>query len=181
VLACGFGLVANLEAAALAGCRIDGGRVHVDEAQRTTVADTFAAGELTGVAGAHVALLEGLIAGAAATEQPIDPRLALRRQRHLRLADALARAFELRADLRALADEGTVLCRCEDVAVSKLEAAGSWREARILTRCGMGPCQGRVCGAAAAFLKGWEIPAARPPLVPIPAGALGEALTEAGS
>jgi len=42
----------------------------------------------------------------------------------------------------------------------------SWREAKLHTRCGMGACQGRVCGAATEFLFGWEMTGMRPPLFP---------------
>jgi len=33
-------------------------------------------------------------------------------------------------------------------------------------RCGMGACQGRVCGPAAEFLYGWERAGVRPPVLP---------------
>jgi hypothetical protein len=41
-----------------------------------------------------------------------------------------------------------------------------WTDAKLHSRCGMGACQGRVCGAASQFLFGWEPPAPRPPLSP---------------
>ena len=59
-----------------------------------------------------------------------------------------------------------VLCRCEDVTAGRLRARQSWREAKLQTRIGMGPCQGRVCGAAAAFLYGWRTDSVRPPIFP---------------
>jgi hypothetical protein len=57
-----------------------------------------------------------------------------------------------------------LLCRCEDVSFHRIAACQSWREAKLHTRCGMGPCQGRVCGAALQFLLGWNIDSVRPPL-----------------
>jgi hypothetical protein len=65
-----------------------------------------------------------------------------------------------------LAAPETVVCRCEDVTYAALQDRASWREAKLHTRCGMGPCQGRVCGGAAEFLFGWENAAARPPIYP---------------
>ena len=43
-----------------------------------------------------------------------------------------------------------MLCRCEDVSVGAVAEHANWRDAKLHTRCGMGPCQGRICGAAAA-------------------------------
>jgi hypothetical protein len=50
----------------------------------------------------------------------------------------------------------------------------SWRSAKLHTRCGMGPCQGRVCGGAAAFLFGWTQDSVRSPLSPCPLGSLAQ-------
>ena len=41
-----------------------------------------------------------------------------------------------------------------------------WREAKLQTRCGMGSCQGRVCGAAAKEILGWDMESVRPPVLP---------------
>jgi len=48
----------------------------------------------------------------------------------------------------------------------------NWREAKLQTRCGMGPCQGRVCGSAAEFLLGWKHESVRPPVFPTRIGTL---------
>jgi hypothetical protein len=58
------------------------------------------------------------------------------------------------------------------VPLSRLEAAETMREAKLRTRAGMGPCQGRVCGAALAALRGFAPDSVRPPLVPVPLEAL---------
>lgn len=68
-LACGFGLVANIELAMLLGCRIEHDAVAVDHWQQTSLAHIFAAGECTGIGGSELALTEGAIAGYAATGQ----------------------------------------------------------------------------------------------------------------
>jgi hypothetical protein len=41
-----------------------------------------------------------------------------------------------------------------------------WRDAKLQTRCGMGACQGRVCGAAAKVIFGWGMESVRPPILP---------------
>jgi hypothetical protein len=42
----------------------------------------------------------------------------------------------------------------------------------------MGPCQGRVCGPALAFLFGWDSDTVRTPVLPAALGALGFAPAE---
>jgi NADPH-dependent 2,4-dienoyl-CoA reductase/sulfur reductase-like enzyme len=166
-LACGFGLVPNTEAAALLGCEIANGAVRVDQWQQTTVAGVYAAGEATGIGGVEAALVEGEIAGhAAAGNFDEARRLFGERRQARRFAAALERAFAPREELRNLPRPETVVCRCEDVTWRQLAAHDSWRAAKLQTRCGMGPCQGRVCGAALAFLRGWRAESLRPPLVP---------------
>ena len=53
------------------------------------------------------------------------------------------------------------------------------REAKLHTRCGMGPCQGRICGAAGEFLLGWTTPTPRPPLFPVEVATLAGAAERA--
>jgi hypothetical protein len=78
----------------------------------------------------------------------------------------LGEAFAPRDELRALATPETIVCRCEDVTRSALERCEKSREAKLHTRCGMGPCQGRICGPATEFLYGWNAASARPPVFP---------------
>ena len=172
-LACGFGLVPNLELAQLLGCQLDATGVRVNHRQETSVPDVFCAGEPTGIGGADRALVEGQIAGFAAAERDADiARLQAAHVRYQRFADALARPFALRAELKNLAAPDTLVCRCEDVPHRDLERCRSWTEAKLHTRCGMGSCQGRLCGAATRFLYGWELPSVRPPIQPVPLAAL---------
>ena len=86
-------------------------------------------------------------------------------------------AFALRPELRRLATADTVVCRCEDVRRGALEPFDDWRAAKLHTRCGMGACQGRTCGAAAQFLFGWDNDSVRPPVFPVSVGALVSAET----
>jgi hypothetical protein len=141
--------------------------VRVDPWQASSVAGVYAAGELTGIGGADAALVEGEIAG-----------LGGQRKRRRRPAvdgpprglapvwRRLGAAFALREEVARLAAAETVVCRCEDVRFDRMKSFAGWRDAKLQTRCGMGPCQGRVCGAAARVLFGWGMESVRPPVLP---------------
>jgi len=166
-LACGFGLLPNTELAVLLGCRLGETGVSVDEDQRTTVTDILAAGEITGIGGLDLSLVEGEIAGYAAAGKADQGRaLRVRREAERGFARALEQAFALRPELRHLPEDQTFVCRCEDVSLGRVRACTSWREAKLQTRCGMGPCQGRICGGAVEFLLGWKSESVRPPILP---------------
>ena len=167
-LACGFHLVPNTELASLFECHIDNGYVTTDEFQRTTIDDVYCAGEPTGIGGVESSLIEGRIAGFAAVGFEEDARrLFPQRERAKRFTAALDRTFALRSELKRLAEPDTIVCRCEDVTFGELAAFGNAREAKLQTRCGMGACQGRVCGPATEFLFGWERGTVRPPIFPV--------------
>ncbi|MGX5187115.1 (2Fe-2S)-binding protein, partial [Streptomyces avermitilis] len=75
--------------------------------------------------------------------------------------------------------DDTVVCRCEEVtggaireAVEEL-GAGDLRTVKLLTRAGMGWCQGRMCGPAVAGLAGCQLaPSSGPFARPVPLGVL---------
>jgi NADPH-dependent 2,4-dienoyl-CoA reductase/sulfur reductase-like enzyme len=166
-LACGFGLIPNLELATLLGCRLSKTGVAVDDFQETSVAGIYSAGEATGIGGLELSLVEGEIAGYAAGGNADRARAHFGgRESHRRFAAALEKTFELREDLRQLPQPGTLVCRCEDVTMERVRACAGWREAKLHTRCGMGPCQGRICGGAVEFLLGWQSESVRPPVLP---------------
>jgi len=167
LLACAFGLVPNVELPLAAGCELKEGFVLVDSWQATSVKGIYCAGEPTGVGGADCALVEGQIAGYAASHQPARAQaLFARRASWHQFRAALASAFALRPELKSLAAEDTLLCRCEDIPLGRMRQHDNWRDAKLQTRCGMGPCQGRVCGAAAKVLLGWGMESVRPPVLP---------------
>jgi NADPH-dependent 2,4-dienoyl-CoA reductase/sulfur reductase-like enzyme len=172
-LACGFGLVPNLELAALLGCRVGERGVEVDEYQQSSVDGVYCAGEITGIGGLELSLVEGEIAGLAATGRTETARRRFgARESGRRFAADLERAFALRDELKLLPQPDTLVCRCEDVALSRIKSCRGWREAKLHTRCGMGPCQGRVCGPAVEFLQGWKVESVRPPVFPATVGSL---------
>ncbi|MNV72894.1 Hydrogen cyanide synthase subunit HcnB [compost metagenome] len=83
-----------------------------------------------------------------------------------RFAEAVQQAFKLDARVKSLATVDTLVCRCEDVSYGAVAANSGWREAKLTTRCGMGACQGRVCGGALEHLFDWTVGAPRPPFNP---------------
>jgi D-hydroxyproline dehydrogenase subunit alpha len=168
-----YGLYPNAELASLFGCRLQANAIRADEWQRTSVDGVFAAGECTGIGGLDLSWVEGEIAGyAACGENARASRLFGKRSRARRFAEALDRTFTLREELRTLPRPATIVCRCEDVRYEKLQQATSFRAAKLHTRCGMGPCQARICGAATEFLFGWKTDSVRPPILPARAASL---------
>jgi NADPH-dependent 2,4-dienoyl-CoA reductase/sulfur reductase-like enzyme len=170
-LAVGFGLVPNVELGRLLGCATrrsaQGGlALQVDAQQATSVSHIFAAGECTGAGGAELAMAEGSVAGLATIGQQAAAAHLHARVRWQNFANRVDKHFALRPELRTLAQADTLLCRCEDVAYGNVAACKGWNDAKLHQRCGMGACQGRICGAAAQHLFGWDAPSPRPPLSP---------------
>jgi NADPH-dependent 2,4-dienoyl-CoA reductase/sulfur reductase-like enzyme len=166
-LACGFHLVPNIELPLLLGCQVQAGCVRVDDFQETTVSRVFCAGEPTGIGGVELSLVGGQIAGLAAAGRTTEAKqLFGEREKACRFAHLLERTFRLRGKLRGLPSPDTIVCRCEDISYSRLLPHTSWRAAKLHTRCGMGPCQGRVCGPATQFFLGWDPDSVRPPVFP---------------
>ena len=197
-LAIGYGFTAQTDLAGQVGARMrigsDGGlAVEVDERQRTSVPGVMAAGETTGIGGVDLARMEGLIAGVAAVEHcghqaALSESAIARGMRDVfnlrRFADALHATFPVRDGWRDDVDDQTLVCRCEEVSASKVRGAVSdlgardARSVKLLTRAGMGWCQGRVCAPAVEALCGFDSAASliggsyRPVAVPVPLGAI---------
>jgi NADPH-dependent 2,4-dienoyl-CoA reductase/sulfur reductase-like enzyme len=166
-LACGFHLVPNTELATLLGCRTRNGYVEVDDFQQTSVDGIFCAGEPTAIGGVDLAVVEGQIAGLAAAGKNGEAQaLFSRAEKFRRFARLLDETFCLRSELRSLPSAETLICRCEDVPYSRLREHTTWRSAKLHTRCGMGPCQGRICGPVTQFLFNWNADSVRPPVLP---------------
>jgi len=169
--------------------------VTVDNDQRTSVADVYAAGEITGVGGVDLALVEGTIAGAAAAGVGVPDGLVHRRARLRRFAAALHAVYPVPAGWVDALTEDTVICRCEEVRFGGVRAAltdlgaTEARTVKALCRTGMGWCQGRMCGFAVACLtaaeQGRPIAAAdveafanRPIIAPVTLGELAAGMIE---
>jgi NADP-dependent aldehyde dehydrogenase len=107
-----------------------------------------------------LAVIEGLAAGAAAARKPGTGANAERSRaaRHRRFAEAMHQAHPVPAAWQEWLTPETTVCRCEEVTAGQITEARETLEARdsrslkSFTRAGMGWCQGRVCGFAAACL-----------------------------
>lgn len=186
-VACGFGLVPNTQLGQLLGCALggplSGGQgLAVDAQMHTSVPGVFAAGESTGFGGSERALVQGSIAGHAAAGQ-MQQAQALRPPlvRWECFAQALQTSFVLNEALKTLAQPDTLVCRCEDVPYAALVGRQGWIDAKLHTRCGMGACQGRICGAATQHLFGWTPAPPRHLLAPARIGTLVACATGPGS
>ncbi|WP_425245598.1 FAD-dependent oxidoreductase [Streptomyces sp. NEAU-NA10] len=186
-LAVGHGLLPHTDLAEGLGCRLDGPTVRVDEEQRTDVPGVWAAGETTGVGGAGLSLAEGHIAGRSAAAHlhgtapdPGEWAAAARSRTRLRAFFAeLDGAYAAPARWAERVTDATVVCRCEEVTAGAVReavgalGAGDLRTVKLLTRAGMGWCQGRMCEPGVAGITGCELTPARRLLArPVPLGVL---------
>lgn len=162
----GFGFVPNTELTELAGCKHHhvsdlGGWVPLrDNLMRTTVPGIFAVGDGAGIGGVLIALEEGRVAGITAAEEAgfIDPEEAARRRLGplerlsslAQLRTTLSEISRIRPGLLDLVTPDTLACRCEEVQFADVQAAidegaRDLQAVKLLTRLGMGACQGRNC------------------------------------
>jgi NADPH-dependent 2,4-dienoyl-CoA reductase/sulfur reductase-like enzyme len=200
----GYGFVPSTELTRLAQCKhqydpLLGGWLPIrDENMQTTVPGVYATGDCSGVAGSLVALEEGRIAGIAAarslgylSDEHARARMASCRKRLAglgRLRRVLDDISMPRPGLYGLAREDTIVCRCEELTLAEIkealdQGATDLNEVKRMTRMGMGPCQGRMCGPAVLEIVarqkgvspqdvGYLNP--RPPVKPVPLTALAE-------
>jgi NADPH-dependent 2,4-dienoyl-CoA reductase/sulfur reductase-like enzyme len=172
LLAVGYGFAARAELAVELGCEVDltgdgAFAVRVGDDQRTSTPNVFAVGELTGIGGVELALVEGEIAAAAIADSlgrraPVGTRrsaqLRHRRNRLRRFAATLASVHQVRDGWIEWSADDTLVCRCEEVPYSRIcEAAtqlgaADARAVKLLARPGMGWCQGQICGQATAAI-----------------------------
>ena len=156
----GHGFAPQLELLVAAGCALDAGFVAVDDDQRTSNPAVFAAGEVTGIAGAPAARAEGEIAGwIAAGGDPAAIRKPRRKRDHGRAFQRrLAHAHPIGAAWMEWMRPDTVVCRCEETSYDALcrawsqQAGSGARAVKLGTRAGLGPCQARMCGPTVAEL-----------------------------
>ncbi|WP_342620378.1 FAD/NAD(P)-binding oxidoreductase [Rhodoferax sp. GW822-FHT02A01] len=184
-VAVGYGLVPNTGLAQALGCKLhtaDGVQaITVDTWQATNVSGVYAAGECTGTGGCERAMAQGSIAGYAAIGETAKAHAFEKDRKYWSAFAAHAHAcFALDDRLKQLPQPDTLVCRCEDVSHQALQPHANWTEAKIHTRCGMGACQGKVCGTAAQFLYGWDTPQARMPFTPARIGTLASAADGSG-
>lgn len=186
-LAVGHGMLPHTDLAETLGCTLTGTDVRVDDEQRTDVPGVWAAGESTGIGGAALALAEGHIAGRSIAARlrgtAPDPHswaaAARARTRQRAFFAALETVYAPPAGWAERITDDTVVCRCEEVTAGQVRraadalGAGDLRTTKLLTRAGMGWCQGRMCAPAVAGLTGCPLtPGRRPFARPVPLGVL---------
>ena len=138
-------------------------RPAVDEWGTTSEPGVLVAGDGARVLGAEAAVDSGRIAAFEAAYRlgriPMRRRDVLARPhraslaRHRRFREFLDFAFEPGAAVLRPSDPAVTVCRCEEVTVAEIGrviACGcpGPNQAKAFTRCGMGPCQGRMCATA---------------------------------
>jgi NADPH-dependent 2,4-dienoyl-CoA reductase/sulfur reductase-like enzyme len=199
VAAVGWGFTADTSLAGALGCKQavakDGGVVVIaDQNQQSSIPGIFVAGEITGIGGSELSMAEGVIAGISAAKfvgckVEVLKAHRKRRAKKQRFANALIKSYPVKSGWISWLNGETVVCRCEEVTVHNLKyaidelGATDSRTAKLLTRCGMGLCQGRVCGRSVVDLVAAELNISpsdidrfsavnRPIISPIPLGVL---------
>jgi NADPH-dependent 2,4-dienoyl-CoA reductase/sulfur reductase-like enzyme len=133
-----------------------------DEWGASSMPHVLVSGDGAGVGGWQAAALSGRIAalGAAAALGKIDTATRDAVAKPLRAAHERAVAIRpfldtLYAPRVPVLDDATIVCRCEEVTAGRIREAVNLgclglNQLKAFSRCGMGPCQGRMCGATAA-------------------------------
>jgi thioredoxin reductase len=198
----GHGLSPAVEASRLAGAthiyrpEFGGWIPQTDDDGAASTPMLWACGDGAGILGVGAAPLRGELAGLAAaralgamseTDHMVAQRALLRElAKARRFGVAMTKLTLPRRGLLDLITPGTTICRCENVRRDKAEAeiasgAVSPNALKSATRLGMGPCGGRFCMETAAELAAAAtgrtredigLPTIRPPLRPVPLGAL---------
>lgn len=206
-LAFSHGLRSETQLADLAGCAFDADAIdqawkpRCTEAGRSSVRGVYLAGDGAGILGADAAELSGARAALAALEDFGGTAItdAARRLEsdllvHRRFRAAVETLSPPPADWAARTGDDVVICRCEEITAGELRrcvretGAGELNRLKALTRVGMGRCQGRMCGAAAARVLAHATDRsladvgrlrAQPPVKPVPVQAIGAACATA--
>ncbi|KIQ57215.1 (2Fe-2S)-binding protein, partial [Pseudomonas fluorescens] len=139
-----------------------------DGAGRSSVSGVYLAGDGAAIMGADAAEMAGERAALALLEDlgyRIDSQRCHQLEQALerigRFRQGLERAFAFPEGWAANAADQLMICRCEEVSVGdvrRVVGEGHWEINRVKAHCrvGMGRCQGRMCGAAAAEIIACE-------------------------
>jgi NADPH-dependent 2,4-dienoyl-CoA reductase/sulfur reductase-like enzyme len=201
-LCVGYGFIPQVQLTRLIGCehRYDalrgGWMPKFGGDMQTSVAGVYVAGEIAGIGGAYAALAEGWVAGLSAARAlghkvRETAVLSAQRERTARrsFGDLVNTVFAVKPGVFDQIADDTLICRCEEVSAGEIRAAASaWGAAagavKGVTRCGMGYCQGRICGSLLEELTARATGSTRedvgglsvrPPLKPVRVGELADA------
>ncbi len=167
-LAVGYGFTPNIELPIQAGCDIKfdkkkgGWIVCVNEdTMETSLSAFFAVGEITGIAGAKKSYIEGRIAAWSILNQmelvngsknKANLRLLYyQRQHQIEYGAFLNAMCNVSDSAYQSIDDDTIICRCEEITMGDIrktitDGFLTVNSIKKTTRCGMGLCQGRICG-----------------------------------
>ena len=197
-----FGITPHIHLSQAAGCKHDWNKSQqcwspqLDEWGNSSIDGILIAGDGAGIGGARTAEHAGRLSALQAVfalgriQQHERDRLArddrkwMREEQHIR--PFLEAFFHIPGKLLSVPDDNTVVCRCEEVTAGEIRQAvadghGDSNQVKFLTRCGMGPCQGRQCAEAVAHIvataSGENMPEGglyrgRPPVTPLTLGQL---------
>lgn len=133
----------------------------LDALGRSSDERVLVAGDGGGILGAEAALITGRLAAIAAASDlgRLDADLARKRAAPLLKRLAAHRSFRAVLDKLypprpAALDDATIVCRCEEITAGQVRQAAQLgclglNQMKSFTRCGMGPCQGRMCATTA--------------------------------
>jgi len=168
-----FGVIPNIHLSQAAGCehhwdrRQQCWRPTLDPWGQSSVDGILAAGDGAGIGGARTAEHSGRLAALQALQRlgrlSESERDHLGRddrnwmQEELRIRPFLESLFHIPKGMLAVPDDNTLVCRCEEVSAGTIRQAVKQghrdsNQVKFLTRCGMGPCQGRQCAAPVAHV-----------------------------
>jgi hypothetical protein len=160
------GVIPSLHMAQSAGCEIGWSETQqcwtpqVDRWGQSSIAGVSITGDGAGISGARAASLSGQLCG---LQLAYELQRINRKQRD-QLAGPVTNAWNRHRLIRPFLDawyrvpdsyldppDETMVCRCEEVYASEIRDVVKMgcigpNQAKAFTRCGMGPCQGRLCG-----------------------------------
>ena len=166
-VALGYGLKPETQLAELAGASFAFDELFrmwlpIIDADGRAAPDLYLAGDGAAIGGADAAEASGTLAslalladkGHTVAQSEVDRlRATIKQLRRFQRGLAIAFAWPHR-DAGALPGE-TIVCRCENVIAGDIRAAlgaglipPELNRVKAITRCGMGRCQGRICGPA---------------------------------
>ncbi|MDX8437795.1 FAD-dependent oxidoreductase [Mesorhizobium abyssinicae] len=166
------GIAPNLNLTLAAGCdyswdeHLAAFRPTIDARGASSVPGVSIAGDAAGIVGAVASAHQGELAGLSAALDLNRIGQGVYEQRRNELTRKLARALRGRTFIEhrfrpsktyRVPEDATIVCRCEEIAAGKLREVAALgvpgpNQMKTFTRCGMGPCQGRLCSLTAVEL-----------------------------
>lgn len=195
------GVIPNLRLPLAAGCEVEwdaqqqSWKTIKDIWGQSSVDRVLVAGDCAGIVGARAGELQGRLCALQSAHQLQKFDLDQRDRAAMRIKHSLQRHLSIRPFLDALypparayqlPEDETLVCRCEEVNAGQIRQAARMgcvgpNQVKAFTRCGMGPCQGCLCGSTVSALIADETGASmeqvgyfrvRPPFKPITLGEL---------